>query len=90
LKYIADLRPEIVKLDRELILGCVPGNRPFKLLCSIVNLCKEMNAKTIAEGIETPTEFHAAVEAGVDYAQGYLLGRPACPAPDLIWPGTSR
>lgn len=90
LKYIADLRPEIVKLDRELIIGCAPGNRPFKLLCSIVNLCKEMNAKTIAEGIETTTEFHAAIDAGVDYAQGYLLGRPACPAPDLIWPGTSR
>ncbi len=90
LKYIADLQPEIVKLDRELILGCAPGNRPFKLLCSIVSLCKEMNAKTVAEGIETLGEFEAAVEAGVDYAQGYLLGRPACPAPDLIWPGTSR
>ncbi len=25
LKYISDLQPEIVKLDRELIVGCVPG-----------------------------------------------------------------
>ena len=90
LKYIADLEPEIVKIDRELIVGCAPGNRPFKLLCSIVSLCGEMNAKTVAEGIETIAEFEAAVEAGVDYAQGYLLGRPANPAPDLIWPGTSR
>ena len=50
----------------------------------------EMNAKTVAEGIETLGEFEAAVEAGVDYAQGYLLGRPACHAADLICHGTSR
>jgi len=90
LKYIADLQPELVKLDRELIVGCAPGNRQFRLLCSIVALCKEMSARTIAEGIETVAELRAAIDAGVDYAQGYLLGRPACPPPDLLWPGMQR
>ncbi len=90
LKYIADLQPEIVKLDRELIVGCAPGNLAFRLLCSIVGLCKEMNARTIAEGIETTEELQSAIDAGVDYAQGYLLGRPACPPPDLLWPGSQR
>lgn len=90
LKYIADLQPEIVKIDRELIQGTAPGNRPFKLLCSIVALCREMNAKVIAEGVETPVELAAVTSAGVDLVQGYLFGRPANPPPDLIWPGTSR
>ncbi|MGE0640499.1 MAG: EAL domain-containing protein [Thermoanaerobaculia bacterium] len=90
LKYIADLRPEIVKLDRELVAGCAPGNRPWRLLCSIVALCHEMNAKTIAEGVETEVELAAVTEAGADMVQGYLFGRPANPPPDLIWPGTSR
>ena len=90
LKYIADLKPEIVKLDRELIAGCAPGNRQWKLLCSIVALCKEMNARTIAEGVETQIELTAVTEAGADMVQGYLFGRPANPPPDLIWPGTSR
>ncbi len=90
LKYIADLQPELVKLDRELIVGCSPGNRQSRLLCSIVALCKEMSARTIAEGIETVGELRAAIDAGVDFAQGYLLGRPACPPPDLNWPGMQR
>lgn len=90
LKYIADLQPELVKLDRELIVGCAPGNRQFRLLCSIVALCKEMSARTIAEGIETVGELRAAIDAGVDFVQGYLLGRPACPPPDLDWPGMQR
>jgi len=90
LKYIVDLEPEIVKLDRELIRGIVPGDRAFKLLCSIVALCREMKAKVIAEGVETVTELAAVTEAGADYVQGYLFGRPSSPPPDLIWPGTSR
>jgi EAL domain-containing protein (putative c-di-GMP-specific phosphodiesterase class I) len=90
LKYIADLQPEIVKLDRELIQGVVQGDRSFKLLCSIVALCREMNAKVIAEGVETVTELAAVTAAGADYVQGYLFGRPSTPPPDLIWPGTSR
>jgi EAL domain-containing protein (putative c-di-GMP-specific phosphodiesterase class I) len=90
LKYIADLRPEIVKIDRDLIQGVVQGDRSFKLLCSIVALCREMNAKVIAEGVETVTELAAVTAAGADYVQGYLFGRPATPPPDLIWPGTSR
>ena len=90
LKYIADLRPEIVKLDRELIAGAAPGNRQFRLLCSIVALCREMSARVIAEGVETATELAAVTEAGADMVQGYLFGRPASPPPDLIWPGTSR
>jgi EAL domain-containing protein (putative c-di-GMP-specific phosphodiesterase class I) len=90
LKYIVDLEPEIVKLDREIIQGAAPGNRAFRLLCSIVALCREMKAKVIAEGVETLTELAAVTDAGADYVQGYLFGRPSNPPPDLIWPGTSR
>jgi EAL domain-containing protein (putative c-di-GMP-specific phosphodiesterase class I) len=90
LKYIADLEPEIVKIDRELVVGAAQGDRGFRLLASIVNLCREMNAKVIAEGVETLAELAAATTAGVDYVQGYLFGRPANPPPDLIWPGTFR
>ena len=40
LKYIADLRPKLVKLDRELIAGVTPGNRGFKLVRSIVTCAR--------------------------------------------------
>lgn len=90
LKYISDLRPEIVKLDRELVAGVSPDTDQARLLGSIVRLCHEMGALVIAEGIETVTELQTVVALDVDYGQGYLLARPADPPPDMIWPGTQR
>jgi EAL domain-containing protein (putative c-di-GMP-specific phosphodiesterase class I) len=90
LKYISDLEPEVVKLDRELIAGLTPDTRQFRLLTSIVDLCHEMEAQVIAEGVETESELEASIQLGVDFVQGYVFGRPADPPPDLIWPGTRR
>ena len=75
-KYIADLAPDIVKLDRELMSQVHHGSRQFRLLTSIVRLCKDMGARVVAEGIETTEEYVIAEHAGVDFCQGYLLGRP--------------
>jgi EAL domain-containing protein (putative c-di-GMP-specific phosphodiesterase class I) len=90
LKYISDLEPEVVKLDRELIAGLTPDTRQFRLLTSLVDLCHRMEAQVIAEGVETESELEASIQLGVDFVQGYVFGRPADPPPDLIWPGTRR
>lgn len=86
LKYIADLAPRIVKLDRGLIAGLTRGSRLFKLVSAIVRLCGELDSKVVAEGIETETELDAVIAAGARYGQGYLLARPAFPPPEVTWP----
>ncbi|MBA3821870.1 MAG: EAL domain-containing protein, partial [Deltaproteobacteria bacterium] len=73
LKYIADLMPRVVKLDRELIAGLTVGSRMFKLVSAIVVLCRELDAAVVAEGIETETELTAVIESGARFGQGYLL-----------------
>ena len=78
-KYISDLEPDIVKLDRDLVMGVEPRTRAFKLLENLVRLCKDMGAKVVVEGIETETELACAVDAGADFGQGFLLARPAYP-----------
>lgn len=88
LRYIADLVPDIVKLDRELVTGCKEGSRLFWLMRSLVRMCKEMGAKVVAEGIETFPELAAAQSAKVNFAQGYLLARPGMPPPKGEWPGS--
>ena len=35
----------------------------------------------IAEGVETPSELKAVIGLGVDYLQGYLIGKPAATPP---------
>ncbi len=88
LKYIADLNPRVVKLDRDLIAGLRMDSRLFKLVSAIVRLCSELDSKVVAEGIETEVELEAVIAAGAKYGQGYLLARPAQPPPEMAWPAS--
>jgi EAL domain-containing protein (putative c-di-GMP-specific phosphodiesterase class I) len=85
LKYIADLTPEIVKIDRELIAGVKLGTRLHKLVVSVVRLCTEMGARVVVEGIETHDELAIARDAGAHFAQGFFIARPAFPMPAFDW-----
>lgn len=90
LKYIADLSPEVVKIDRALVAGIGKEPRQMSLLRHIVALCVGMGAKVVAEGIETVEELHAAMDAGAHFGQGYLLARPAFPPPKVSWGEINR
>jgi EAL domain-containing protein (putative c-di-GMP-specific phosphodiesterase class I) len=90
LRYIADLHPRVVKLDRDLIAGLRKGTRMFKLVSAIVVLCRELDAMVVAEGIETAEELEAVQEAGARLGQGYLLARPAFPPPSVTWPTSTK
>ena len=73
LKYISDLKPDVVKLDRGLIEGLTKGTRLYRLVTAIVNLCVDMGALVVAEGIETAGELHAAIDSGAHFGQGFIL-----------------
>jgi EAL domain-containing protein (putative c-di-GMP-specific phosphodiesterase class I) len=85
LKYIADLSPEVVKLDRELIANLSRGSRLHTLVCSIVDLCRRQGARVVAEGIETREEMLAVLDTGAHYGQGYFLARPDRELPTVEW-----
>jgi EAL domain-containing protein (putative c-di-GMP-specific phosphodiesterase class I) len=86
LRYLADLKPRVVKLDRELVTGLKPGTRRFKLIRGLVELCNQLDAKVVAECIETAEELATAIEAGCALGQGYFLARPAQPPQPIVWP----
>jgi EAL domain-containing protein (putative c-di-GMP-specific phosphodiesterase class I) len=86
LRYIADLHPSLVKLDRALITGLGRSKRRQRLVASIVALCENLGAQVVAEGIESREELMAVRTAGVHYAQGYLLARPSVPPEPIRWP----
>lgn len=86
LKRIADLEPQVVKLDRGLILGVDRNARQQQLVASVVRLCTDLHAMVVAEGIETEDELSALRDTGAHYGQGFLFARPAYPAPPVTWP----
>ncbi|HYU15558.1 MAG TPA: EAL domain-containing protein [Candidatus Acidoferrum sp.] len=85
LKYIADLAPEVVKLDRNLIAQLRHESRLQTLVTSIVELCNRLGARTVAEGIETREEMLAVLETGCHFGQGFFLGRPARDPVPVVW-----
>lgn len=90
LKRIADLEPQVVKLDRGLILGVDQSARQQQLVSAVVRLCNDLNAMVVAEGIETEDEFSALRDTGAHYGQGFLFARPAYPMPTVSWPPSAR
>lgn len=79
------VRPDIVKIDREMTrrVGAEPLAR--RMFTGIVSLLHEAGALVCVEGIETETEALCAIDANADLMQGYLFAPPAgeLPPPDL-------
>lgn len=86
LRRIADLEPSVVKLDRDLVRGMDANRRQRTLVQAVVRMCQDLGAEVVAEGLETWDELRAARDCGAHYGQGYVLGRPADPAPTVLWP----
>lgn len=90
LKRIVDLEPDFVKLDLALIRGIDKSRRQQILVTQVVALCTELGARVVAEGIETVDELLAVRDTGAQFGQGYLLGRPENPMPEVCWPLRAR
>jgi EAL domain-containing protein (putative c-di-GMP-specific phosphodiesterase class I)/FixJ family two-component response regulator len=83
LRHILDLAPDYVKLDISLCRGIDHDPARRALASALVAFTRDVGIVLIAEGIETQDERRALSELGVQYGQGYLLGRPAA-LPDLF------
>ncbi len=70
------VHPDILKLDRKIIAGVDRDPFLYDVLHSVVTLWQDKNVRLLAEGIETAEELAALQSLGVDYGQGYFLGRP--------------
>jgi len=82
LSSFAALEPEIVKLDMSLIRNVHRSEIRQRLVGSMASVCKEMNMRVVAEGVELREEYAIVREAGCDLLQGYLFARPGVPFPE--------
>ncbi len=77
LQQLAEIRPQLVKLDRALVSGADTDPVKTALAEMVGAFTSRIDAWLLAEGIETPGELAAFARLGVPLAQGWLLGRPA-------------
>ncbi|MEA2449536.1 MAG: hypothetical protein QOG63_1468 [Thermoleophilaceae bacterium] len=75
--YLKTLPVDYLKIDIEFVrnLGSTPSNQ--HLVKAVVSLARGFGKQTIAGGVEDEETLTLLRDYGVDYAQGYHLGRPA-------------
>ncbi len=79
LESIARLKPTFLKIDIGLIRD-VHVSRVNRAMCeAIIALGHGIGAAVIGEGIQAEEEAAALLEMGVDWGQGFHLGRPEAP-----------
>ena len=65
-----------IKIDRSFIGNLTKRHKSSAIISSIVTLARGLNLSVTAEGVETQEQFERLKTLGVNFAQGYLLGRP--------------
>ena len=77
LSSVAQLEPDVVKLDMTLVRDVHQQPTKQMLVMSMLGLFRQLGRPVIAEGVETADEARTLVELGGDLLQGYLFGRAA-------------
>ncbi len=74
--YVKKFPIDFLKIDGEFILNINKDKKDKAFVHSILALAKELNVKTIAEFVEDEEIAKTLREMGVDYMQGYHIGKP--------------
>jgi EAL domain-containing protein (putative c-di-GMP-specific phosphodiesterase class I) len=85
LTSFVSLDPDVVKLDMSLIRDVTSSPTKQRVVRSITKLCHETDTLVVAEGVETAAERDTVVDLGCDLVQGFFVGRPGYPFPEVNW-----
>ncbi len=81
LGYIQQFDFDVLKIDKIFVDGLgTPTNQ--RIVTAVLDLARQLEVRTIAEGIETEDQDAILRELGCRYGQGYLYSRPV-PEPEL-------
>jgi len=77
LTYLRQLPFAYLKIDMQFVGNMTQSEPDQKLVQAIVHIARSLGQKTVAEGVEDEQTLSLLRDLGVDFAQGYYLGRPA-------------
>jgi EAL domain-containing protein (putative c-di-GMP-specific phosphodiesterase class I) len=65
-----------LKIDRKMLAGAARSVPLRAALVAGLQVARELNLKSVAEGVENQEEWDLVNELGCDMAQGYFIARP--------------
>ncbi len=84
--YIRRFPIDFVKIEGEFIRNMIADKKDLAFVKTMAIMAKEFGIKTVAEYVENEEILAMIRQVGVDFGQGYYLGRPS---PDLTGPELS-
>ncbi|MFF5291261.1 EAL domain-containing protein [Paractinoplanes globisporus] len=76
-RYLRIFPIDLVKIDGEYVVDLVDNPQDQVLVRALVQVCQAYGIRTVAEFVQDEPTLRLLRELGVDYVQGYLIGRPA-------------
>jgi diguanylate cyclase (GGDEF)-like protein/PAS domain S-box-containing protein len=83
--YLKHLEFDYLKIDGEFIVNLVASSTDQLLVQAVVDIARGLGTQTVAEFVGDDCTVELLRQFGVDYGQGYHLGRPA-PVDQLLPP----
>jgi diguanylate cyclase (GGDEF)-like protein len=77
LSYLRQLPVTVLKIDGSFVRDVLKDSRAESMVQAIAQLARGMSIATVAEYVETEELRHRIAALGVDYGQGFAIGRPA-------------
>ena len=75
--YIKHLPINFVKIEGDFIREILSSRLDEAIVKSVTVLCQSLKIKTVAEFVESEEILNKCRELGVDFAQGYFIGKPS-------------
>jgi EAL domain-containing protein (putative c-di-GMP-specific phosphodiesterase class I) len=80
--YLRQLPVDYLKIDIQFVVNLLSDDEDRQVVEAIVGVARQFKIETIAEGVEDQATLEELRRMGVDYAQGFWIGRPV-PLPKL-------
>ncbi|MBX2824890.1 MAG: EAL domain-containing protein [Gammaproteobacteria bacterium] len=74
--YLKNLPVDYLKIDGSLVRDILDDQIDFTMVKAINEISQSLGMQTVAKYVESPQLLDAVRELGIDFAQGYYLGKP--------------
>ena len=75
-RRLIEVGPDFAKIDHFFVRGLENDRRRRAVVAAVLGIGRDLGVKIIAEGVETEAELAVLRDMGVEWVQGYLIGRP--------------
>ena len=73
---LLEMNADFIKVDGAFVSELEENEKMGLIVKAIVDLAKSLNIKTVAEFVKDESTYETVKELGIDYAQGYFIGKP--------------